>query len=120
MPIAGLASVQHELPWEVAFTQRMGRHAVAKHKLEPGELLLLERAVACVPIRGETFLKHWPGCYSACCLHILEVASVLQGLFKLDCRKAAVLISRAFLSWKGQLLLLTRLLVDLVPDPASK
>ncbi|KAK9816487.1 hypothetical protein WJX72_000903 [[Myrmecia] bisecta] len=46
--LPSLESCEAQLPWKLAFTQRLGRHAVAKTNLPAGSLVLREAAVGSV------------------------------------------------------------------------
>jgi hypothetical protein len=36
-----IAAAEEQLPWTLAHSQRLGRHAIAKHDLEAGDILVL-------------------------------------------------------------------------------
>ena len=48
-PTVAAATAAGHLPWTLAHTARLGRHAVAARAIAPGEVLLSEAAVAAVP-----------------------------------------------------------------------
>ncbi len=47
-----LEAVQQKLPWQLAFSQRLGRHAIASQDIAAGQCVLAEDAVCAVPIQG--------------------------------------------------------------------
>ena len=48
-PLPSLEQLQGRLPWHIAFSQRLGRHAIASRDIEAGERVLAEAAVVAVP-----------------------------------------------------------------------
>lgn len=49
MPLPSLEHIQGKLPWHIAFSQKLGRHAIASRDIEAGEQVLAEEAVIAVP-----------------------------------------------------------------------
>lgn len=49
VPLPSLEQLQGRLPWHIAFSQRLGRHAIASRDIEAGERVLAEAAVVAVP-----------------------------------------------------------------------
>ena len=49
IPLPSLEQLQGRLPWHIAFSQRLGRHAIASRDIEAGERVLAEAAVVAVP-----------------------------------------------------------------------
>ena len=41
--------MQHKLPWQLNFSQKLGRHAIARHNILAGQCILAEQAVRAVP-----------------------------------------------------------------------
>lgn len=50
VPLPSLEQVQEQLPWHIAFSQKLGRHAIASRDIQPGESVLTEDVVAGVPV----------------------------------------------------------------------
>lgn len=49
VPLPVLEQVHSNLPWQIAFSQKLGRHAIASRDIEAGEQVLAEEAVVAVP-----------------------------------------------------------------------
>lgn len=49
VPLPILEQAQNKLPWHIAFSQKLGRHAVARRDIQAGERVLAEEAVIAVP-----------------------------------------------------------------------
>lgn len=49
MPLPNLEQIQGKLPWHIAFSQKLGRHAIASRDIQAGEQVLAEEAVIAVP-----------------------------------------------------------------------
>lgn len=45
--------MQHQLPWQLKFSQKLGRHAIAGHNILAGQWILAEQAVQAVPTQGQ-------------------------------------------------------------------
>jgi len=65
-PLPALAAAAPWLPFRVAHSKALGRHALAVRDIAAGELLLVERPVAAVP-RGEHRLRACPACAGGVC-----------------------------------------------------
>lgn len=48
LPLPTLEAVQHQLPWHLAFSQKLGRHAIASQNIAAGHCVLAEAAVYAV------------------------------------------------------------------------
>ena len=66
VPLPTLEAASDWLPFKLAFTQRLGRHAVAAKALAPGDLILAETPVAAVP-RARHAGRACPGCAVGVC-----------------------------------------------------
>ena len=44
-----LEAVQHKLPWQLNFSQKLGRHAIANQDIPAGQCVLAEDAICAVP-----------------------------------------------------------------------
>ena len=49
LPLPSLEVSQHKLPWRLNFSQKLGRHAIARHDILAGQCILAEQAVRAVP-----------------------------------------------------------------------
>ena len=49
LPLPSLEAVQHKLPWRLNFSQKLGRHAIARHNILAGQCIFAEQAVQAVP-----------------------------------------------------------------------
>ena len=59
LPLPSLEAVQHKLPWQLNFSQKLGRHAIACQNLHAGQCILAEKAVQALPAQGhETLCCH--------------------------------------------------------------
>ena len=59
VPLPSLEAVQHNLPWRLNFSQKLGRHAIASHNIPAGQCILAEKAVRAVPTQAqENFACH--------------------------------------------------------------
>ena len=81
-------AAEAHLPWRVAHTARLGRHAVAKRAIAPGELVLRETGAA--TIVRQRFLGH------VCCVCFSELpagaaAQPTQVHWCLQCQTACLL-----------------------------
>jgi len=65
-PLPALAAASPWLPFRVAHSKALGRHALATRDIKAGELLLVERPVAAVP-RGEHRARACPACAGGVC-----------------------------------------------------
>lgn len=65
-PLPALAAAAPWLPFRVAHSKALGRHAVATRDIRAGELLLVEAPVAAVP-RGEHRSRACPACAAGVC-----------------------------------------------------
>lgn len=45
--------MQHQLPWQLKFSQKLGRHAIAGRHILAGQCVLAEQAVQAVPTQGQ-------------------------------------------------------------------
>lgn len=52
LPLPTLEAVQNKLPWQLVFSQRLGRHAVASQEITAGQCVLAEAAVCALPSQG--------------------------------------------------------------------
>ena len=53
LPLPSLEAVQHKLPWQLNFSQKLGRHAIARHNILAGQCILAEQAVRAVPTQDQ-------------------------------------------------------------------
>ena len=44
--------MQHNVPWRLNFSQKLGRHAIAGHDILAGQCILAEKAVRAIPTQG--------------------------------------------------------------------
>ncbi|KAL3131726.1 hypothetical protein ABBQ38_007447 [Trebouxia sp. C0009 RCD-2024] len=58
LPLPSLDTAQHKLPWQLNFSQKLGRHAIACQNIHTGQCILAEKAVQAVPAQGHA---------SSCC-----------------------------------------------------
>jgi len=52
LPLPTLEAAQHKLPWQLAFSQRLGRHAIASQDIAAGKCVLAEAAICAVPAQA--------------------------------------------------------------------
>ena len=74
VPLPALEALQGKLPWKVAFTQRLGRHAVATRPLQPGALDF-SLSCGCRPGRVHQSTHQKPSSRLAC-IHYTCVSAI--------------------------------------------
>ena len=52
LPLPTLETAQGALPWQLTFSQRLGRHAIAWEDIHAGQCVLAEAAVCAVPVQA--------------------------------------------------------------------